>query len=1328
MSRVDTSPTPPPTPAPAGKHQIFCRLAARYIIPASSKPKGLRVAFDGEADALLDAATKMHCIVVVDLDSDRIDEFGPNQIDAALARLSEATYLVGHNILGFDLPVLQRLHGWAPQPTCTIVDTLIVGRLILANVLDLDMKAEPMGAPPLGKLHGRFSLEAWGARLGIPKVGAEIEDFSQWSPELQARCVGDARLAKTLHQFLQPDGQPPGALALEHRVAPICERITTDGIPFDRAEAEERCTQWTARLNQLELKLQQQFPQLSNLNSRQQIARLLEERGWVPEERTEKTGQPKIDDEILEDVVQQFPEFDGLAEHYILGRRLGQLANGKKAWLNHIGPDQRIHGGLIHIGTPHHRAKHLDPNLAQVPNPKKGKPLATECRALFRTQNKWLFVCCDQAGLQDRAFAHYLAEFDGGAYARAFVGGLDTHWASVLALGLVQPQTARDKANKFHTALREGAKSFRYGFLFGAQAKRAGIIIRDTIRAAMTVNPHSDLIERFFRGKSAPDEQTLARVGREALDRFEAATPGLRQLRESLRRQANQYGWLPGLDGRRIPVQALYTVLNYAVTSAEAVICKYWLVAVYDELHARFRYGWDSDVVIVAWTHDEIAACCRPEISDQVGEIMVRHAKAAGEHFAFRCPLDADFSVGRSWAGEAINKSNKTSATPELPKMGIVSGSNVELDTAGPDIRTPDQRDSTHDETKAPIEEIFDSAAQPLESLEALLAQYGGKNDATTGKHDQPKPAPPPHPRQTSSTTGSPHGSSGQPRGQVLARFVYDDPNRTDPNYLLVEKRIDGAGKKAFWQYHRANGSWVLGVEGTYAERKIPYRLGALKTALAADPNFELQIAEGEKDAETLAGFGLVATTNPGGANQFTDDIVAWLRVLGVSKVVLHEDNDEAGRKRTAKIASGISNFAAVRVVRYTELPEGGDVTDWVELGHSQQELRERIAAAEVYAPELDEWDTGDDMTIPDPRPWIMGGQFCRTFLSGLVAPGASGKTALRITQAIGLAANKPITSQHIFHRRRVLIVSFEDDRAELNRRILATCMHHGIPRRDLKGWLFAACPKGLKLLEMHKGDRVVGALEPALRRAIERRKPDLVILDPFVKLHALGENDNAAMDAVADLLVQLAHEYNIAIDSPAHTRKGMTAAGDADARRGASAVRDASRLDYTLIPMSEDEADAFGIMPEERRFYLRLDSAKVNLLPPAASASWFRLVDVRLGNCTADYPEGDQVQTVESWTPPDMWAGMDPEELKAVLEEINAGLPNGQRYSSVNAARGRAAWPIVQQHFPYKTEVQCKGIIRAWMKKGVLYEENYEDPVVRRTAKGLRRNPDRSI
>src|SRR5262249_12557023 len=159
--------------------------------------------------------------------------------------------------------------------------------------------------------------------------------------------------------------------------------------------------------NAREAQLRAQFPQIKNWNSRTQIAALLEARGWKPERRTEKTGQPVIDDELLEALPQIYPEFDGLAEHYILGRRLGHLVYGKRSWLGSVGRDGRIHGGVIHIGTPHSRAKHLEPNLAQVPNPKKGKPFATECRALFRASNDWVFVTCDQAGLQDRAFAHY---------------------------------------------------------------------------------------------------------------------------------------------------------------------------------------------------------------------------------------------------------------------------------------------------------------------------------------------------------------------------------------------------------------------------------------------------------------------------------------------------------------------------------------------------------------------------------------------------------------------------------------------------------------------------------------------------------------------------------------------------------------------------------------------------------------------------------------------------------------------------------------------------------------------------------------------------------
>ena len=621
--------------APPLGHSKFAHLAKPFIARSDVKVGAVRCAFDIEADGLLDRVTKIHQIVVTDLDSDQVDAYRFDRIDAALEHLTRADYIAAHNGCAYDLPVLHRLRNWAPAPECKIVDTLIASRLILPNLSDLDDKIAAMGGPKLGgKLRGKHKLEAWGARLGIPKIGADIEDWSKWTPEMEERCIRDVAITKALYHLLQPDGYSKPAMELEYRAAAICDRITADGAPFDVTRAERLRERWTAQLAELEAKLSEQFPG-TNLNSRPQIAALLEARGWVPKKRTEKTKQPVIDDEVLDAIPALYPEFTGIAEYDLLRRRLAQLATGEKAWLKHIGADGRIHGAIIHIGTPHSRAKHLDPNLAQVPNEKKGAAHA-EGRTLFRHPGDWVFVTCDQANLQDRAFAHHLAEFDGGTYVKEFLAGVDQHWKTAGALGLVPPDTKRDKKSKFHTAIREGAKTFRYGFLFGAGVGRCKEILVETVRAVRNIDATY----------TAPTD------GKRSRDRFITATPGLRQLRNKLEAQVARQGWLPGLDGRRVPTRAQYTALNYALASIEAIVCKRWLVNVYDELCARFKYGWDGDVVIPLWVHDEIACCCRPEIAEQVGEILVRYAKEAGEYYQLKVPLGAEYKIGRTWAGD----------------------------------------------------------------------------------------------------------------------------------------------------------------------------------------------------------------------------------------------------------------------------------------------------------------------------------------------------------------------------------------------------------------------------------------------------------------------------------------------------------------------------------------------------------------------------------------------------------------------------------------------------------------------------------------------------
>jgi hypothetical protein len=107
--------------------------------------------------------------------------------------------------------------------------------------------------------------------------------------------------------------------------------------------------------------------------------------------------------------------------------------------------------------------------------------------------------------------------------------------------------------------------------------------------------------------------------------------------------------------------------------------------------------------------------------------------------------------------------------------------------------------------------------------------------------------------------------------------------------------------------------------------------------------------------------------------------------------------------------------------------------------------------------------------------------------------------------------------------------------------------------------------------------------------------------------------------------------------------------------------------------------------------------------------------------NEIADYPNGDEVRTVEPWAPPDLWANVSVAALNMAPNDIEAGMPNGQRYSAESPAKARAAWPAVQRHW---TEPQCRKIICTRLTNGVLYVEEYDDPIGRKLRKGLRVNP----
>jgi hypothetical protein len=384
-------------------------------------------------------------------------------------------------------------------------------------------------------------------------------------------------------------------------------------------------------------------------------------------------------------------------------------------------------------------------------------------------------------------------------------------------------------------------------------------------------------------------------------------------------------------------------------------------------------------------------------------------------------------------------------------------------------------------------------------------------------------------------------------------------------------------------------------------------------------------------------------------------------------------------------------------------------------------------AAAQGRAPsEAEVRNAGDlfDRQIP-PRGWLLGTTFCRQFMSSLLGTGGVGKTAIRLAQALSVATGRSFCGEYVHHRTRGLFLCFEDSIEELERRIKAAMILHEIDPEEVRSWFFYDVIRRKKILsDGAQGLRVVGGLGAWVQQKVEELDIGLVIFDPFVKTHGVNENDNSGIDEVVTILATLAGELDIAVDYLHHTRKGGREAGDADVGRGASAAKDAGRLVYTAIPMSEDDAKQFGIEEDAElcASLVRTDSAKVNIVPRANKARWFRLVNVPIGNKTAEYPNGDNVQAAEYWTPPDFWGQLPDDIVDRIFDRIAAGLDGGKRrYSATPQAKERSVMPVFAELAPELNKTQAYEAIRKWLQTGMLVNETYDDRRDRKPTTGLK-------
>jgi DNA polymerase I-like protein with 3'-5' exonuclease and polymerase domains len=572
-----------------------------------------RLVFDIETDGLKPKV--IHCIVAIDIDTkeEYVYRSDRGNLDDFRDLLNKPCELIGHNIIGYDVPVCERLMG-IDFKSHKITDTLVMSRL--ANPSRL----------------GGHSLKVLSS--GGDEEKTHHEDWSIISDDMVVYCVQDVRANvgvywKLLDELKDFDDQ---SISLEHQVQTIVQRQVRTGWLLDVPKCYDLLAELKERKMSLEDEVHKRFkpkfkfikivtPKVKkdgtfssvglkflgdqwlnvagefsrldvvpfNLGSRQQIGEYLKDFGWKPKALT-PTGQPVVDEKVLKGV-KNIPEARLIAYYLMVQKRIAQV----DSWLTSLDEDTgRVHGYVNPNGAVTGRMTHSSPNVAQVPAvySEYGK----QCRSCWIVKEGYKLVGCDASGLELRMLAHYM---DDDKYTYEVLNG-DIHTANQNAAGL---------------DTRDQAKTFIYAFLYGAGDAEIGSIVGGS-----------------------------AKVGGQLKAKFLSNTPSLEKLRQNVE-FASRRGYLKGLDGRRVYVRSAHSALNTLLQSAGAIVMKKALIIL-----EEYATIWGLDYAFVGNIHDEFQVEVKESDADKFGSLAVASIQAAGIQLGLRCALDGEYKVGNNWA------------------------------------------------------------------------------------------------------------------------------------------------------------------------------------------------------------------------------------------------------------------------------------------------------------------------------------------------------------------------------------------------------------------------------------------------------------------------------------------------------------------------------------------------------------------------------------------------------------------------------------------------------------------------------------------------------
>lgn len=373
-------------------------------------------------------------------------------------------------------------------------------------------------------------------------------------------------------------------------------------------------------------------------------------------------------------------------------------------------------------------------------------------------------------------------------------------------------------------------------------------------------------------------------------------------------------------------------------------------------------------------------------------------------------------------------------------------------------------------------------------------------------------------------------------------------------------------------------------------------------------------------------------------------------------------------------------------------------------------------------------------------RDWVIPGLLLKRYLSVLVAPPGSGKSLLTLQLAIATATALQWGGWTVRAPKKVMVVNAEDDKDEMRRRLIAAAKVMGVPQCELTGRVnLAESPESIVIARTDAKTRTVirtPLLEDLVQTIIENQI-EVLIVDPFAETFEGDENSNSEIKWAGILWREVARRSGAAVMLVHHTRKYAGAmAGDADASRGGGALIGTARIISTLFAMTEEEASALNVLPENRTDYVRFDDAKANLSRLNGRAKWFEKQSHQLNNGKGLTP-GDEVGVLVPWEPPGMLDGVSMFTIGQILDTIDrgllddSGLPTGQFYTAAASGPSKDRWAgTVITRLLGCDEKKAKFLLKEWLKNEVLEVYEYLDPIARKlrsaTRSVLNNRPDR--